>query len=115
MGVRPPSGGWPGPFAPLPEMDTPSMKRFLFAALVTLALFGLAVDRASAFGCHGLTHFPCLSNLCNHCCGCCCSLKICCRPYNAFSPCCSGCLRCDGCCPMPFPQQPAPAACYPAD
>jgi hypothetical protein len=58
--------------------------------LLSLAglLWGAATTDAGIFG---------------HCCGChhCCDIKICCRPYNAFSPICCGNLFCDGCCPSP--------------
>src|SRR6185437_13302700 len=59
----------------------------------------------------------------NHCCGCKYSMYICCRPYNAFTPVCSGNISCNGCCPMmggccPSPCMPScfsgcPSPCCP--
>ncbi len=68
------------------------MKTMLTAALAALAAMGLSARPASA-GAFGL--FTCPS-----CCGCCGGCNFCVRPYNAFSPVCSGTLFCDGC--MPF-------------
>src|SRR5207249_5397144 len=65
-----------------------TMKRIhLLAGLLSFAVVGLAAQQASAwfFG---------------HCCCNKCCTTICCRPYNAFSPCCFGSLCCDGCCPI---------------
>ncbi|GEM_PF-5660472 len=41
------------------------------------------------------------------------STVVVCRPYNAFTPVCSGSLVCDGCCPFSCPQLPRGAACSP--
>jgi hypothetical protein len=41
------------------------------------------------------------------------STVIVCRPYNAFTPVCSGNLVCDGCCPFSCPQMPTGASCSP--
>jgi hypothetical protein len=71
------------------------MKKLLAVGVLSLAALGLAVAPASAWfhdccGC-GCGLFGC----CHRCCS-----VICCRQYNAFSPCCCGSLCCMGCCPF---------------
>ena len=63
------------------------MNKFLTSALLGLASLGLALPTASA-GTFGL--FP----HCGFCCRKCCT--FCVRPYNAFSPVCSGNICLDG-------------------
>jgi hypothetical protein len=65
------------------------MKAKLFV-LTALSLAGAALSAAPASAgwlCHRCHH--------NNC-----SMTVICRPYNAFSPACSGSLVCDGCCPF---------------
>jgi len=71
--------------------------------LTALSLAGLALSAAPASAwwlCHNCG--------CNRY-----STVIVCRPYNAFTPVCSGSLVCDGCCPFSCPNLPAGAACSP--
>jgi hypothetical protein len=69
------------------------MKKLYLASLLSLALLALASSQSFAwFG------------RCSQCCTC-----LCIRPYNAFSPCCSGSLCCDGCMPLSRPECPPPA------
>jgi hypothetical protein len=77
------------------------MKKLLTVAVLSLGLLAMAGGRASA----GFLFHKC----CGHC------TTICCKPYNAFSPTCSGTICCDGCCPINFNNAPAPAPapCYP--
>ena len=42
-----------------------------------------------------------------------CSTTIVCRPYNAFTPVCSGSMVCDGCCPFPFQGMSGGGHCGP--
>jgi len=71
--------------------------------LTALSLAGLALSAtpASAWW------------LCHHCDCNRYSTVIVCRPYNAFTPVCSGSLVCDGCCPFSCPNLPSGAACGP--
>jgi|SRR5262245_40203065 len=65
------------------------MKAKLFV-LTALSLAGAASSAAPASAgwlCHRCHH--------NNC-----SMTVICRPYNAFSPACSGNMVCDGCCPF---------------
>ncbi len=64
------------------------MKKRLVVVLMSLAALALNNPAAHAWLFH------------HKCCGCKCCTTICCRPYNAFSPCCCGTLCCTGCCPM---------------
>jgi len=65
------------------------MKAKLFV-LTALSLAGVALSAAPASA----------GWLCHHCCHNQCSMTVICRPYNAFTPACSGSLVCDGCCPF---------------
>jgi hypothetical protein len=68
---------------------------------LTLASVALSAAPASAWWLH-------------HNCGCNrYSTVIVCRPYNAFTPVCSGSLVCDGCCPFSCPNLPSGACCSP--
>lgn len=71
--------------------------------VVALSLAGLALSAAPASAWwlmrkHGINRY---------------STVVVCRPYNAFTPVCSGSLVCDGCCPFSCPQMPSGAACSP--
>jgi hypothetical protein len=68
------------------------MKKTLTVAVLTMAAFATGAPMASAktFGL-----FTC--GLRCRCCSKCC---FCVRPYNAFSPVCSGCICCEGCNPL---------------
>ena len=68
------------------------MKRILLGALTLIATFA-AVTPAQAGRTFGL-FVGCHLFRCNSCC------EFCVRPYNAFSPVCSGSITCDGV--MPF-------------
>src|SRR5262249_40372420 len=62
------------------------------AALPQPARAGCCGGGCGLFGPFGLfTH--------KWCCGNCFTMKICCRQYNAFTPCCSGAMYGDGCMP----------------
>jgi hypothetical protein len=64
------------------------MKRFFAIAILGLASLGIAAQQAAA------------GWLLDHCCHrCCCSLKVCAKQYNAFSPYCIDSVS--GCCPGP--------------
>ena len=62
------------------------MKKLLALATLSLAVLGLSNSMASAWWFN-----PC----CHKCCA-----TICCKPYNAFSPCCPVTVRSHGCCPV---------------
>jgi hypothetical protein len=62
------------------------MKRLLISAALGVILVASTTPRASAWGLF-------------HCCCNCCS-TICCKQYNAFTPCCFGTICCNGCCPI---------------
>lgn len=65
------------------------MKKLIAVAVTSLAVFGLGTPRASAwFGC----------GCCHKCCA-----TICCKQYNAFSPCCPVSIKSNGCCPILTP------------
>ncbi|MCI0684838.1 MAG: hypothetical protein L0Y71_22300 [Gemmataceae bacterium] len=70
--------------------------------LTALSLTGVALSAAPAsawwFCKHGINRY---------------STVIVCRPYNAFTPVCSGSLVCDGCCPFSCPGLPNGASCSP--
>jgi hypothetical protein len=68
--------------------------------LASLAALLLSVSDADAL----LFHHHC------HCRHHCCDMRICCRPYNAFTPFCCGTMHCDGCCPLPCAQASGCAA-----
>jgi hypothetical protein len=76
------------------------MKKLLTAALLALVVSGLSAPSSQA-GSFGLFY--------HHHCGCCGGCTFCVRPYNAFSPVCSGCITCDGC--MPFSSGCGPGGC----
>ena len=78
------------------------MKLKLYA-LTALSLAGLAMSATPASA-----WFLCRNHGCNRF-----STVIVCRPYNAFTPVCSGSLVCDGCCPFSCPQLPSGASCSP--
>ena len=65
-----------------------------FFVLTAFSLAGAALTAAPASAGWLLRHF---------CGGHRCETVIVCRPYNAFTPVCSGSMVCDGCCPFPFP------------
>jgi len=67
------------------------MKKRLLAGALGLAALLLAPGDAEALGL-----------LRRHCCDHRCSLHLCIRPYNAFSPVCFGNINCMGCCPLPM-------------
>jgi hypothetical protein len=75
------------------------MKKSLSIGVLTLASMWLTAGTSSAGGTFGLFTqascwpFNCLANC--HCCGGCGCSKICVKPYNAFSPNCSGTLFTD--------------------
>ena len=75
------------------------MKKLLAFGVLSLAALGLEASSASAW-------------LFGHC-GCCsqCCSVICCRQYNAFTPCCFGNICCVGCCPLAPAVPPAPSVC----
>jgi hypothetical protein len=78
------------------------LKSFVLTAL-SLACLGLSARPASAWWL-GL-----------HRCGCNrYSTIVVCRPYNAFTPVCSGSMVCDGCCPFACPNCGPGACCSPA-
>ncbi len=85
------------------------MKKLLFSA--TLALLACGLSATPSFA-HAFGLFTC-----HRCCGRCCSMKICCRQYNAFTPFCCGNICCNGCCPFggggPGPAPYGPLACGP--
>lgn len=88
-----PSGGWTRTEVPLLEWITGStlMKKFLITSLICLMVLGIGTGTERAFGffrwlkCHRCNKF---------------STHITIRPYNAFTPICSGSLFCDGCSPF---------------
>jgi len=63
------------------------MKKMLFLGLLSVAALQATSSSASAWFLH-------CCRKCNDCC-----TTICCRPYNAFSPCCGGTFNFVGCCP----------------
>jgi hypothetical protein len=67
------------------------MNKLFTRALLALSVLTLAAAPSFAWGTFGL--FP----HCGHCCNKC---NFCVRPYNAFSPVCSGTICCDGCFPF---------------
>lgn len=64
------------------------MKKLLTLALLSLGLLALNSGQASAIF---------FFHRCHKCCA-----TICCKPYNAFTPTCTGTLFCNGCCPIGF-------------
>src|SRR5262249_42641279 len=66
------------------------MKKLLLVGLLSAAVLTLNSPAAQA----GIIK-RCLGRDC-----CKCSMSLCVRPYNAFSPVCCGCLTCMGCCPF---------------
>jgi hypothetical protein len=73
-------------------------RKHWLAVLLSVGLVALAAEQALAW---------------KRCCRSC-STYICCRPYNAFTPCCFGSICCDGCCPLQTASyQPCAPACYP--
>jgi hypothetical protein len=92
------------------------MKKLLFSA--ALALLACGVSATPSFA-HAFGLFTC-HKCCGHHCGKCCSMKICCQQYNAFTPFCCGNICCNGCCPFgggggpgPGPAPYGPLACGP--
>ncbi len=78
------------------------MKKLLAIGVFTLASLWLTPGTSSAGGTFGLfTQASCWPWSCLATCGCnkCCA-TICVKPYNAFSPTCSGTIYCDGFCPL---------------
>jgi len=79
------------------------MKKLLFSAALGLLALATTGPRASAWG---------LFNWC--CCHDCCA-TICCKQYNAFTPCCFGTICCNGCCPIAYgncgPNAPGALGC----
>jgi hypothetical protein len=71
------------------------MKKLIFSAAIGLALVALtpALSQAGTFGL--ITG--------GWCCGCCNKCNFCVRPYNAFTPVCSGNITCMGCMPFAYP------------
>ena len=76
------------------------LKMYVLTAL-SLACLGLSARPASAWWLHRCG--------CNRY-----STIIVCRPYNAFTPVCSGSMVCDGCCPFACPNCAPGACCSPA-
>src|SRR5215471_9292152 len=75
------------------------MKKLSLVALLSLATLGLASGPVWAWGC------------CNKCCY---KFVCCCKQYNAFTPCCSGSIFCDGCaCCQPPACPPCMPGCGP--
>jgi hypothetical protein len=76
--------------------ETQAMKKLLLSAFLGFATLALtpALSQAKTFG---------LFTGCGLCC--CSKCTFCVRPYNAFTPVCSGNITCMGCC-MPFAPQP---------
>jgi hypothetical protein len=62
------------------------MKKLLALAALSVASLCMSTSTASAW-------------IFNGCCHRCCA-TICCKPYNAFSPCCPVTIRSNGCCPV---------------
>jgi hypothetical protein len=83
------------------------MKKLLPISILALASLWMTPGTSSAGGSFGLfTQTSCWPFSCIAGCGCCgskCCSTICVKPYNAFSPTCSGTLYCDGFCPMGTP------------
>jgi hypothetical protein len=79
------------------------MKKVLSIGVLTLASLWLTPGASSAGGTFGyFTQASCWPFNC--CAGCkCCSSTLCIKPYNAFSPTCSGTMYCDGFCPLGSP------------
>lgn len=79
--------------------------KLLLLGLLGLSALATVASPASAFfglGCRGSNRY---------------ATYIVCRPYNAFTPLCTGNLFCDGCCPMQgcgLMNQCCPAPCCPA-
>ena len=77
------------------------MKKLLISAALGLILVASTTPRASAWGLFR----------CCHCCA-----NICCKQYNAFTPCCFGTICCNGCCPIAYgncgPYAPGPMGGY---
>ena len=67
--------------------------------LLSLAALGMGTSHGDAFGCRDRAYLKY-------------STVITCRPYNAFSPICSGNIECNGCCP--FPMGFNPMCCTPS-
>jgi hypothetical protein len=82
------------------------MKKSLSIAVFALASLWLTPGTSSAGGTFGVftqtSCWPFSCFACCDCCGCCGKFNstICVKPYNAFSPTCSGTLYCDGFCPL---------------
>ncbi len=80
------------------------MKNLLLSAILGLAAVAVtpALSQAGTFGLFTG-------------CGCCCnSCTFCVRPYNAFTPVCSGNITCMGCMPFACPGYGCPGYGYPA-
>jgi hypothetical protein len=78
------------------------MKKAFSVGILTLASLWLTPGTSSAGGSFGV--FTATSCWPFNCCASCkCCSTICIKPYNAFSPTCSGTLYCDGFCPLGTP------------
>jgi hypothetical protein len=75
------------------------MKKLFVLGILSLGALGMAAQDSAA----GLFHRWCCGHHCGHH-----SLKICVRPYNAFTPICSGTLNCVGCNPFTMHGGPSP-------
>jgi hypothetical protein len=97
------------------------MKKSLSIAVFALASLWLTPGASSAGGTFGVftqtSCWPFSCFACCDCCGCCgCgkfSSTICVKPYNAFSPTCSGTICCDGFCPLGRPGCGGPQSALP--
>lgn len=102
MGVRQPSGRWMRPFAlNLQRTVIPMKMKKIVIGLLGLAVVAAGVPQVQAWCCWRR---------------CCCkySTYICCKPYNAFTPCCYGSICCNGCCPMQFSCGGCSSPCCPS-
>ncbi len=72
------------------------MKKLFLSASLALLACGLSATPSFA---HAFGLFTC-HRCCGKHCGKCCSMKICCQQYNAFTPFCCGNICCNGCCPF---------------
>jgi hypothetical protein len=73
------------------------MNKLKLSLVAFLALAGLAVSVSDSQAWYGWCGRHRLEKY---------STVICCRPYNAFTPCCFGSITCNGCCPV-IMQPPA--------
>lgn len=80
-------GRWPGRTAPVYRKDPTHMKKLFALASLSLAALSMATSQASAW------------LFCNPCCHKC-EATICCKQYNAFSPCCPVSIHSYGNCPV---------------